>query len=307
MKTLDIRVRSRLRQANSVAQNNKRLAAEQLYRELLAEEPDLAEAWAGLGNVLLDDAEKESAYEKALSFDPENEIAQRGLGILRGDIVEEVVEKVEMPASPPPPAPLTATPTTAPPSKQPETHTHEPAPADDAVLFCANHPDRETNLRCNKCNKPVCTACIKRTPVGYRCKECIHEQEEVFFTAELSNYLIAGLITVPLAVLGAYIVPVIGFFSIFLAPAVGTGIGRLAFLASGRQRGRYMPHMVAGIIAGIAVFAILSGYAFIALYGFFGGGAFSTILATLANLSPGFLWGGVYAFAAASSAFYQMK
>ena len=35
-------------------------------------------------------------------------------------------------------------------------------------LTCANHPDRETLLRCNKCGKPICISCAVRTPVGYR-------------------------------------------------------------------------------------------------------------------------------------------
>ncbi len=38
-------------------------------------------------------------------------------------------------------------------------------------MVCANHPNRETMLRCNRCEKPICIHCAVLTEVGYRCKE----------------------------------------------------------------------------------------------------------------------------------------
>ena len=52
------RVRTQLRQAQRVERNNKLSAAEGLYREILQENPEVAEAWVGLGNVTKDSAEK---------------------------------------------------------------------------------------------------------------------------------------------------------------------------------------------------------------------------------------------------------
>ncbi|MCA9920662.1 MAG: tetratricopeptide repeat protein, partial [Anaerolineales bacterium] len=51
MEIQDPRVRSLLRQANKVAESGKKAAAEQLYRQILEEAPDVAEAWYGLGQV----------------------------------------------------------------------------------------------------------------------------------------------------------------------------------------------------------------------------------------------------------------
>ncbi len=59
------------------------------------------------------------------------------------------------------------------------------------VLYCANHPETETYLRCNKCGKPICLKCAELTEVGYRCKECIREQQNVFYNAMESDNLIA--------------------------------------------------------------------------------------------------------------------
>ena len=63
------------------------------------------------------------------------------------------------------------------------------------TLFCANHPNRETVLRCNRCEKPICTECAVLTPVGYRCKECVRGQQKVFETASWVDLLIAFIIS----------------------------------------------------------------------------------------------------------------
>ena len=39
-------------------------------------------------------------------------------------------------------------------------------------MQCAYHPQTETLLRCNKCDKPICGRCVVHTPVGARCRDC---------------------------------------------------------------------------------------------------------------------------------------
>jgi membrane associated rhomboid family serine protease len=36
---------------------------------------------------------------------------------------------------------------------------------------CYRHPDRETGLSCTECGRPVCTECMRHSPVGIRCPE----------------------------------------------------------------------------------------------------------------------------------------
>ena len=62
-------------------------------------------------------------------------------------------------------------------------------------LFCVNHPNRETSLRCNRCEKPICTQCAVLTPVGYRCRDCIRGQQKVFETARWVDLLVAFIVT----------------------------------------------------------------------------------------------------------------
>jgi hypothetical protein len=158
------------------------------------------------------------------------------------------------------------------------------------VMYCANHPGRQTHLRCNRCGKPICTSCAKRTPVGYRCPECIREQEDVFYTARPLDYFITVLIALPLSIIAGYIAPLIGFFVIFLAAGVGTLIGRLVLWAIGRRRGRWIPLMV-GVL-------VVTGAAVPYLLAFLDG----TIV-----LSLRLLWSGVYIVMASGAAYFQMR
>jgi len=43
---------------------------------------------------------------------------------------------------------------------------------DDDRQFCYRHPDRETWIRCGRCDRPICTSCAMQGPVGSRCKQC---------------------------------------------------------------------------------------------------------------------------------------
>ena len=44
--------------------------------------------------------------------------------------------------------------------------------ADPPALYCYRHPDRETWVRCGRCDQPICSRCAMQGPVGFRCREC---------------------------------------------------------------------------------------------------------------------------------------
>jgi hypothetical protein len=90
---------------------------------------------------------------------------------------------------------------------------------------CYRHPDRETNLRCSRCDKYICASCARRTPTGYRCPDCIKEQQKVFNTARPQDYVLAFIVAGVLSFIGSLIVQVIGFFLIYLILLIGPGIG----------------------------------------------------------------------------------
>jgi hypothetical protein len=168
----------------------------------------------------------------------------------------------------------------------------EPSAAAD-VLTCANHPSRRTQLRCNRCGKPICSSCARRMPVGYRCPECVREQEDAFFAATPLDYLLVGLVALPLALVGGWLAGIVGFFALFLGPLVGGAIGKVAFRVAGRRRGRWLPYLVAGlVVVGAAV-----------------PGLFSLLSLASGNLYSGLglVYVAIYTVAAAGSAFYWMK
>ncbi|MCI0399023.1 MAG: hypothetical protein L0332_25585 [Chloroflexi bacterium] len=310
------RIRSMLRQAERVASNGKRLAAEKLYREILAEAPETAAAWVGLAEVAGDPAERAAAYERALALEPENEAARSGLTRLQDGPVDDeagwkpagpgrpgnqqdestpqqrfdqVVAPLVEPAAPAETvvAPAEGVAATAEPSALPAV---EPV---EEVLYCINHPNRVTNLRCNRCGRPVCSRCVKLTPVGYRCKTCIREQEEVFFSAGILQYVIAAAATLPMALIGGALAGLVGFLSFFVAAAVGSVIGRVIFRLVGRRRGRWLPHLVAAVV-------VIGGLLPVT----------DNLLAVLfgqPEAALSLVWVGIYVAIAPAAAYYQMK
>ena len=106
--------------------------------------------------------------------------------------------------------------------------------------FCFYHPSVATELRCNKCGRYICPKDAVRTPVGYRCKGCVKEQQDIFFTATPLDYGIAAAVSLALSLVAAFILPAIGFFAIFAAPVAGGIIAEAVFRATGKRRGRYI-------------------------------------------------------------------
>jgi membrane associated rhomboid family serine protease len=44
-----------------------------------------------------------------------------------------------------------------------------------AVPVCPRHPDRESYVRCQRCERPVCPQCQRQAPVGVQCVDCARE------------------------------------------------------------------------------------------------------------------------------------
>ncbi len=122
----------------------------------------------------------------------------------------------------------------------------------DVTLRCAYHPDRETTLRCNKCEKPICTKCAVLTPVGYRCKECVRGQQSVFETARPADFVIAAVVSAVGTGIAMVLLNFLGFWGFFVAPIVGGGLAEIVRAAVRRRRGRKLPLVAAlGGVVGV--------------------------------------------------------
>lgn len=88
-------------------------------------------------------------------------------------------------------------------------------------FYCTFHPKQETQLRCNRCERPICIKCATHTPTGYRCPECIRSQQKVFVTTKWFDQVIAVLITGVVSFLGSLLTVYLGFYTIFVAMGAG--------------------------------------------------------------------------------------
>lgn len=56
-------------------------------------------------------------------------------------------------------------------------------PPAGGVPVCPRHPDRESYIRCQRCERPVCTECQRSAPVGFQCVDCVAAQAKTVRTA----------------------------------------------------------------------------------------------------------------------------
>lgn len=164
-------------------------------------------------------------------------------------------------------------------------------------MVCYVHPNRETRLRCNRCERPICSECAVLTPTGYRCKECVRSQQKVFDTANNADPFVGGAIALVLSFVGSYIASFLGFFTLFAAPIVGTIIAEVVRWAVKKRRSKNLfnittaaavlgslPLLLIGLLGMLAIFSNGQSYGLLSL-----------------------VWQGIYTFLVASTVYYRLS
>ena len=226
--------------------------ARRLLTQATDDMPHNVEAWLALAGVVDTLEEKEACFNKALSLDPNNSEAQAGLLLVEQKLADQ---------------------------RGPNTHQHvaDDVTSEPQANVCYRHPQIETGLRCNRCNKLICAQCAVRTPVGFRCPDCIREQEDKYYSGGNADYVIAAVIAFPLSLIIAGLFTSIlsgfGFFMLiiafFVAPLLAGVIAEAVRWGVRKRRSRYLRQVVVGCF-------VLATLPFLIL-GFISGGVFGLI------------------------------
>jgi hypothetical protein len=265
-------------QARAALEAGNRLTARGYWRRAARIAPDRVDIWMDLYRVTDLPQDRKQCLERILELDPDNVE-------VRGDLARMLEEEsAEAKISEPEGGEANAFPRDLPGEEaavpaesvtlamrlditDEMRHQWDEAIRSGKPLVCIDHPHRETALRCNRCGAPVCTSCVVRTPVGFRCKECIKAQQAIFFDAHWYDYPLAALVSLLLSVPAAVAAGMVGWwFALIVSPLAGGMIGGIVHWAIGRRRGQWMWLMVGVcIVLGAVVVLLTKPSAFISI------------------------------------------
>ncbi len=174
------------------------------------------------------------------------------------------------------------------------TDTHEHGPEVTSAEI-----DETPVLRCNRCGKPITPETAVLTPTGYRCQDCIRQQQKVFDTTKGLDVVIGFLISGLISFAGSWFVPRLGFFTILIAPGVGSLIYKAVRLAVKQRRSKALNSAIlAGALIGSLPLLVPQMLNVIAMS--------SEMLSVIGNLTP-LIWRVVYTVMVATTAYAQTK
>jgi hypothetical protein len=136
----------------------------------------------------------------------------------------------------------------------------EPTTGDDGALRCYRHPDRETWVRCGRCDRPICPRCAMQGPVGFRCRDCGKPVNDPLTTIKAPQLVLGSVVSIGAGTLGGLIGVQLGLFSIIVGFFAGGLIADLVMRVTGYKRGPVMATILLGGIALGTVIAIGLSY-----------------------------------------------
>jgi hypothetical protein len=107
----------------------------------------------------------------------------------------------------------------------------------EVPLYCVNHPDTETYLRCGKCEKPICAKCRVSTPVGFRCYECANLQVLPTYAISTHIYIRAGIAGFVVAAITGVLMGLFPGFEFWAALLMGIAVPEAVARAANQKRG----------------------------------------------------------------------
>ena len=165
--------------------------------------------------------------------------------------------------------------------------------------FAGMSPEEAPVLRCNRCGKPITPETAVLTPTGYRCQECIRQQQKVFDNTKWLDVVIGFLVSGIISFAGSWFVPRLGFFTILIAPGIGALIYKAVRLAVKQRRSKMLNSAIlAGALIGSLPLLVPGMLNVITMS--------SEIVSVIGNLTP-LIWRVVYTVMVATTAYAQTK
>jgi hypothetical protein len=121
-------------------------------------------------------------------------------------------------------------------------------------LHCYRHPERETFVRCGRCDQPICMGCAMQGPVGLRCKTCGKPARDALASMRLGQVAVGFLVSGGVAAAVGYFGAQFGWFMIVVGFFAGTLIAEALDRTVGIKRG---PRILAIAMTGILVGGLL--------------------------------------------------
>jgi hypothetical protein len=133
------------------------------------------------------------------------------------------------------------------------------------TLHCYRHPDRETWVKCGRCDRPICPRCAIQGPVGLRCKQCGKPAFDPLTSFTATQFVLGVVVAILSGAAAGFFAARIGFFSIIVAYFAGGLIAEIVMRVTGYKHGPVMLAIVlGGILLGSTVGAVA---AFLVDYG----------------------------------------
>src|SRR4051812_6807883 len=112
---------------------------------------------------------------------------------------------------------------TAPPSEPQRVDPDE----DEETLYCYRHPQRETALRCNNCERPICVDCAVVAAVGMKCRECGRLPRTAHATVPRTKLLRGIAAGVPAGLVLGWLFDYLALGGSFFSFLIAGGVGAL--------------------------------------------------------------------------------
>lgn len=122
---------------------------------------------------------------------------------------------------------------------------------------CAAH-NRETLLRCGRCDAPICPDCTVFGPAGARCRDCAALRSSHVYQLDTPRLTLAIVAALALAVVAGWAAAAVApsgiFIQFWLGLLIGGAVGETTWRLSGRKRGMAI-EAGAGACAGLGMLA----------------------------------------------------